>query len=663
MVFLIIATVGEVLVPVMIQRTVDHEILDYWVSVDESQLERFGNVDRTVHIGDRVFLREEVLDRIPRSERSQLSEANRLDTTRMIVISRDILRDNPEIAGQIEEQIHAESEEVVVFPNTVLEDLTQEQRLVLREENVRGLGRNVLIFLGILVSVLIASFGQVYLTAYTGQLVMKDLRLSIFDHTMHQDLGFLSTQPVGRLVTRATNDVQTINELFTSVLAELTRNLSLMVAVVVTMYSLNARLATIVLVSMMPIVLITDIFRRRARNAFRRVRIAVSRVNAYLSEYISGMAVVQLFVQQDRSRNEFASRNDELLGAHLSEMRIFAIFRPIVDFMSSISTAVVLYFGARLLQIELVSLGVLIAYTNLIRRFYMPVMSISEQFTVLQSAMAGAERVFDLLDQDQRVPDSGSTTLEPQAVRGKISFEGVDFSYKPKEPVLRDLSFSVNPGQMIAVVGYTGAGKTTIINLLTRLWDVSGGRIALDGMDIRDISLASLRRSVQQIQQDVHLFSDTIRTNITLGLAVSEERIWEACRAVQLADYLESLPEGLDTMVQERGANLSAGQQQLISFARALVHDPPVLVLDEATSSIDSETEQRLQHAVTAVTGGRTSLVIAHRLSTIQHADKIIVLSHGELVETGTHRELLEQEGLYATLYRLQYAPQDSPEI
>ncbi|HKK47760.1 MAG TPA: ABC transporter ATP-binding protein [Alkalispirochaeta sp.] len=660
MFFLIIATIGEVLVPVMIQRTVDHEILDYWVSVQEAEVARFGDVDTSVAVDDRIFLREEILDRIPRSEREQLAEENRLDTTRMIIVSQEVLRVNPDIAETIAGELRAENEGVAVFPRSILNDLSQDERLLLREENVRGLQRNVVIFLTILVTVLIASFGQVYLTAYTGQLVMKDLRLRIFDHTMHQHLGFLSMQPVGRLVTRATNDVETINELFTSVLAELTRNLSLMVAVVITMYSLNSRLATIVLVSMLPIVLITDIFRRKARNAFRRVRIAVSTVNAYLSEYISGMAVVQLFVQQTRSRREFAARNDELLGAHLSEMRIFAVFRPIVDLMASISTAVVIYFGARLLQIELVSLGVLIAYTNLIRRFYMPVMSISEQFTVLQSAMAGAERVFDLLDTDQRIPDTGSTGVDPGTVRGSISFETVDFSYKPKEPVLRKLSFSVEPGEMVAVVGYTGAGKTTIINLLTRLWDVDTGSITLDGTDIRDIPLGSLRRSVQQIQQDVHLFSDSIRTNITLGADIPEERIWDACRAVQLADYLEALPEGLDTMVQERGANLSAGQRQLISFARALVHDPPVLVLDEATSSIDSETEHRLQHAVTAVTGGRTSLVIAHRLSTIQHADTIIVLSHGELLEKGSHQDLLARDGHYATLYRLQYAQQDN---
>lgn len=657
---LLIATVGEVLVPVMIQRTVDHEILDYWVAVDRQDLDRFGDLDRVIDAGETVYLREEVLDRISRADREELSQAGRLDTTRHVVVPEDVLADEPELAAAIADQRVNRADGMSVYPRSILENLSEDERLRLRRSNIAGLRRNVGLFLVILASVLVASFGQVYLTAFTGQLVMKDLRMRIFDHTIRQDLGFLSNQPVGRLVTRATNDVETINELFTSVLAELTRNISLMVAVVITMVSLNARLAGIVIVSMLPIILVTDLFRRQARSAFRRVRLAVSRVNAYLSEYISGMAVVQLFVQQERSRNEFGERNGSLLRAHLSEMYVFAVFRPIVDFMSSTSTAVLIYFGARLLEVELVSLGVLIAFTNLIRRFYMPVMSISEQFTVLQSAMAGAERVFSLLDEDHRIPDEGSVKLSPDEVSGRISFEDVRFAYKANEPVLKGVSFQVEPGQMLAVVGYTGAGKTTIINLLTRLWDIQSGCIRLDGTDIRDLQLGSLRRSVQQIQQDVHLFNDTIRANIALGEPVDDERVVAACRAVQLQDYIDQLPEGLDTIVQERGANLSAGQRQLISFARALVHNPPVLVLDEATSSIDSETERRLQHAVEAVTGGRTSVVIAHRLSTIQHADRIIVLSHGELVESGTHRELLAQEGLYATLYRLQYERQGS---
>ncbi len=660
LVFLIVATIGEVLVPVLIQRTVDHEILDYWVAVDAGEVQRFGPPDHREEMRDVVFIREEALDNVSRSERQRLRDAGLLTTDRRILIPTSILTDHPELAASISDRRVAANDAMAAYPRDVLDTFEPEERLILRGRNLDGLQRNVVLFLAILAGVLVASFGQVYITAFTGQLVMKDLRMRIFGHTIDQHLGYLSTQPVGRLVTRATNDVQTINELFTSILAELTRNISLMAAVVITMYSLNARLATIVLASMLPIVVVTELFRRRARNAFRRVRRAVSTVNAYLSEYISGMAIVQLFVQQMRSRREFGERNGELLRAHLSEMQVFAVFRPIVDLMSTLSTAVVIFFGARFLQVELVSLGVLIAFTNLIRRFYMPVMSISEQFTVLQSAMAGAERVFSLLDEDYRIPDAGTRRLERSALTGRIAFEQVDFAYKPDEPVLRDLSFTVEPGQLVAVVGYTGAGKTTLINLLTRLWDVGGGRITLDGVDIRELPLATLRQTVQQIQQDVHLFSDTIRANITLGADIPDEAIHSACRAVQLEEYLASLPEGLDTEIHERGANLSAGQRQLISFARALVHDPPVLVLDEATSSIDSETELRLQRAVAAVTGGRTSLVIAHRLSTIQHADRIVVLSHGELVESGTHVELLARDGLYTTLYRLQYAQQGS---
>jgi ATP-binding cassette subfamily B multidrug efflux pump len=491
--FLLVGTVGEMLVPVMIQRTVDHEILDFWVSVEATDAHLFG-VDSTssgasdreaYRIDDRLYLREENLDRLPRDERSRLNAAGSLDTDRVIIVPVTILEANPRIAAAVEDSIVTRGEDVTVLRRSVLEELSPEDRLTLRERNIAGLRRNVVIFFFVLIGVLLSAFGQVYLTAYTGQLVMKDLRLRIFDHIIHQHLGYLSTQPVGKLVTRTTNDVQTINELFTSVLTELTKNVSLMVAVVITMFSLNTRLATIVLMSMVPVIVITDVFRRKARTAYRLVRVAVSKVNTYLSEYISGMSIVQLFVQQTRSRREFAERNDELLDAHLAELHVFAVFRPIVDFMATISTAVVIYFGARLLQVEVVSLGVLIAYTNLIRRFYMPVMSISEQFTVVQSAMAGAERVFGLLDEDVRIPDTGEQSILPGPVEGRISFERVRFAYKKDEPVLKDVSFSVPPGAMVAVVGYTGAGKTTIINLLTRLWDVDGGRITLDGVDLR----------------------------------------------------------------------------------------------------------------------------------------------------------------------------------
>lgn len=658
---LAIATAGEMLVPVMIQRTIDHEILDYRVRLAPEALKLFERQPAEQDVVDGwVYVREELLDQINRPVRDALIADSDIDTTRYYVASAERLRESPELRAALGPSLIAENDAMVVITRDGLDALPRALRMELRAANVEGLARNVLLFLGILLSVLLASFGQVYLTAWTGQLVMKELRVETFGHTIHQHLGFLGNQAVGRLVTRATNDVETINELFTSVLADLTRNIGLMIAVVITMVSLNARLAAIVIATMLPIVLLTEIFRRKAREAYRQVRTAVSAVNAYLSEYLSGMAVVQMFVQQARSRREFGSRNGAMLRAHLSELRVFAVFRPIVDFMATLSTTALIFFGARLVAGELVSLGVLIAFTNLIRRFYMPVMNISEQFTVLQSAMAGAERVFALLDEDHRIPDTGERTLDRNALRGAIAFEDVHFAYKVHEPVIRGLTFRAEPGELVAIVGYTGAGKTTIINLLTRLWDIDRGTITLDGFPLTEYRLSDLRRTVQQIQQDVYLFDDTIRNNITLGADVSDDEIRRACTAVQVMDYIDSLPEGLDTRLHERGTNLSAGQRQLIAFARVLVNDPPVLVLDEATSSIDSDTEQRLQHAVDAVTGGRTSVVIAHRISTIQHADRILVLSHGELVESGTHAELIAANGLYATLYQLQYERRDT---
>ncbi len=660
MVSLVVATVGEMLIPVMIQRTVDHAVLDYRVAILPAEADRFPQSPDQATIDGRVYFREELLSHVSRDERHTLTTEGILDTTRYLLIDQAVFSDHPDVAAALSSDVLATDGNTIVIPADAQKKLSQDQRLRLRRDGVAEVKRNSLLFLVIIFGALLGSFGQVYLTAYTGQLVMKRLRLSLFNHTIHQSPSFLGNQAVGRLVTRVTNDVETINEFFSSVLSQLARNVGLMIAVIVTMFSLNSRLAGIVLLTMLPVVVVTEIFRRIARETFRKVRRAVSAVNAYLSEYISGMSVVQLFVQQNRSRRDFRQRGDDLLKANLSEMYVFAVFRPIVDFMSTLSTAAVIMVGAYLMNLELVSIGVLIAFTNLIRRFYMPVMNISEQFTVLQSAMAGSERVFSLLDDEQRIPDKGTHHVDNGSVKGAISFDNVSFSYKKDEPVLRGLTLDVSPGEMVAIVGYTGAGKTTIINLLTRLWDVTDGTIYLDGVDLRAYPLKELRRGVQQIQQDVFLFNDTIRNNLTLGQVIPDERIWDACRTVQIADFIEGLEKGLDTQLQERGANLSAGQQQLISFARVLLHDPPVLILDEATSSIDSETEQKLQHAVEAVTGGRTSIVVAHRLSTIQHADRIIVMSQGKMVESGDHTSLLQKKGMYATLHRLQYAQRDS---
>jgi ATP-binding cassette subfamily B protein len=417
---------------------------------------------------------------------------------------------------------------------------------------------------------------------------------------------------------------------------------------------MNPRLGALATATLPPVILVTLVFRRRARDAFRRVRNQVSRLNAFLAEHLAGISVVQMFVQEDRTNREFDEQNDELMRANLGEMYVFATFRPLIDLLSSVSIAFVIYYGGAFVLRGVVSLGVLIAFLNLIRRFYRQLLDISERFVVLQSAMTGSERVFALLDEAERIPDSGDKPFD-KPIRGEVRFENVNFAYREDDPVLTDFDLAVEPGQRIALVGYTGAGKTTVANLLTRFWDIQDGRILLDGKDIREVPLADLRRAVQPIQQDVFLFRGTVGENIRLGEPMSDEAVWEALRVVHADGFVRELPDGLETHLAEGGQNISVGQRQLLSFARAVAHDPPIIILDEATSSVDTETEGRIQEALEAVLEDRTSLVIAHRLSTIRHADRIVVLSKGQIVEEGKHQELIENEGLYAQLYRLQY--------
>ena len=521
----------------------------------------------------------------------------------------------------------------------------------------QGLLRGALIFLILLVVILIFSFLETIFMTKAGQLVMKDLRMQLYRHVLHQDLEFIGSQPTGRLVTRITNDVETVNELFTSVLTSLLKDIFVMGGVLIVLLSLDFRLAVITILSLPPVIGFTLYYRVKARDAFRQVRLWVSRVNSFLSEHLSGIRIIQLFVRERTVGKAFLKENADLMKAQLGEMYVYATFRPIIDFCASLSLGIILYFGAVRHTSGAISLGTLIAFITLIRKFFQPVMDISEKYTILQSAMAGGERVFQLLDTDRHIPDEGKESLEQ--VMGRIEFRNVEFSYKPGEPVIRNLSFTVEAGETLALVGYTGSGKTTIANLLSRLWDVEKGEILLDGIDIRALPLKRLRELVQPIQQEVFLFSQSIRENIALGLDLEETKLLQASRAAQAHAFISALPGGYDTLLQEGASNISAGQKQLLAFARIFAHDPPVIILDEATASIDTETEKLIQEALAAILRGRTALVIAHRLSTIKHADKILVLSAGTIVEAGTHDELLEKKGVYYNLYRLQYETEE----
>ncbi|MDR2601393.1 MAG: ABC transporter ATP-binding protein/permease [Spirochaetaceae bacterium] len=531
--------------------------------------------------------------------------------------------------------------------------LSASERELLRGGDLKAIVYVVFLLLSALLVTFAATFTQMYLSSAVGQRIMKDIRLQLYSKTINQSSAFLSRNPVGRIVSRVTSDVETINDFFTSVLTTLLKDLALMVGVMVTMIALSPRLALAAALCMPPVLVITIISRVKARSAFRDQRAATSAINSYLSERISGMSVVQMFCAEEKSEKDFEKRNSSLLIASLREIRILSIFRPSVEFISIFTTAAVIAAGAAFVLNLSLSIGVLIAFINLTAMFFAPVLDIAEKYTILQSAMAGAERVFALLDVERRIPDAGKIKQLPQNRR--IEFSNVHFSYEKGEEALKGLSFCVEDGETAAITGFSGAGKTTITNLIPRLWDIDSGALTIGGIPVRDFSLPVLRASALPVLQDVFLFSFTVAENISLGLDISREQIESAAKAAYAHDFIMSLENGYDTRLCEGAANISQGQRQLISFARVIAHNPSIIILDEATSSIDAETESLVQSGLKKVLRGRTSIVIAHRLSTIRGADKILVLSGGVLAECGGHEELIAKNGIYAGLYQLQF--------
>ena len=526
------------------------------------------------------------------------------------------------------------------------------------------LGTLAVLFVAALLLEFVVEYGQTLLTTYIGQRVMYDLRMQIFGHLQQLSISFFDRNPVGRLMTRVTSDVETLNELFSSGLVTVFGDVFTLVAIMTMMLVVDWRLA-LVTFSVIPLVWLTAmVFRRRVREAFRDIRTRLARLNAYLQERLSGMRVVQLFGREADSAARFAALNREHLEAHLRSITIYAVFFPVVEVLTAVAMALLLYYGGLRTIHGTLTIGVLAAFIQLTRRFFQPLQDLSEKFNLLQSAMASSERVFALLDQPVSVREPARPAMLPQPIRGEVRFEDVWFRYGPDGPwVLRDVSFTAAPGQTIALVGHTGAGKTTIVNLLLRFYDPDRGRILIDGIDIRQLSTSDLRSLIGFVQQDLFLFTGDILHNLTLDAPVSAEAAHEAARRVGADRFIERLPAGYAHRLGERGRSLSVGERQLLSFARALALDPRILVLDEATSSVDAEAEAQIQRAIAELMAGRTSLVVAHRLSTILHADEILVLQHGEIRERGSHRELLARGGLYQRLYQLQLSGQEVRQI
>ena len=526
------------------------------------------------------------------------------------------------------------------------------------------LGLLAALFLATLLFEFVVEYGGAILTAWIGQRVMYDLRLQVFERLQRLSIGFFDRNPVGRLMTRVTSDVETLNELFSSGVVTIFGDVFTLVAIMVMMLAIDFELA-LVTFAVIPFVWLTAaVFRRRVREAFRDIRLRLARLNAFLQERLSGMRVVQLFGREEASARRFAELNGDHLEAHLRSITIYAVFFPVVEVLTAVAMALLLWYGGLRVLDDTLTVGVLAAFIQYTRRFFQPLQDLSEKFNLLQSAMASSERVFSLLDERVTVPEPVAPRRLPRPARGEVRFEGVWFRYSADGPwVLRDVSFTASPGRTIALVGHTGAGKTTIVSLLLRFYDVDRGRITVDGVDIRELSTGELRSVIGFVQQDLFLFTGDILHNLTLDAPIPEDRARVAARRVGADRFIERLPAGYRHQLGERGRSLSVGERQLLSFARALALDPRILVLDEATSSVDAEAEAQIQAAIAELMAGRTSLVVAHRLSTILHADEILVLHHGEVRERGSHRELLAQRGLYERLYQLQLSGQESRKI
>jgi len=528
-------------------------------------------------------------------------------------------------------------------------------------KDLPGLQFIILIMVGTLVVQGFIQYGMTYLTSWIGQKIIYDLRKKIYSHILSLDLKFFDRNPIGRIVTRVTGDVEVLFEVFSSGLVTAFGDIILIAWILYFMFSLDFTL-TLVTLSVLPILIYaTSVFRKKVRESYRRIRILIAKLNSFIQEHISGISIVQYFVKEKKTISEFEEINREHTEQNKKSIFYYAVFFPVVELISAVSAGLIIWYGGGQVIQEAVSVGILISFIQFTEMFFRPIRDLSEKYNILQTAMASSERIFALFDEKPTVKNP-QDPVQVKDLKGNIEFRNVSFAYNEGDNVLNNVSFKINEGEKVAIVGATGAGKSTIINLLTRFYDINGGQILIDGIDIKKFEQHELRKNIAVVLQDVFLFSGDIKSNITLNRKdISDETVYKAIDNTGLRSFIESYPEKIYRQVTERGSSYSVGQKQLISFARALAYDPKILILDEATSSIDTNTEILIQNAIKKLIEERTSIIIAHRLSTIQNCDKIIVMNKGKIIEMGTHQELLEKGGLYFKLYQLQYNEKEIP--
>lgn len=674
--FVLMLVAGAEVVLPLVQRTAidDHIVSDKSIAIFDNQadLDAFIARYRTLKLkpyawGGRYFLVLAAKDRnkINKPDLKDLGDRGQLSDKTVYLISdkasnvavlNKYMAENPNPAGGKRGTggWFRIGNETIAVARADLNTIPGPERIKVRAEAAHNLVFLALIFLAIITLRLIASYTQSVITAYFSQMAMNDLRHDVFAHLQKMPVKYFDQNPVGRLVTRVTNDIRAIDEMLASGVITIVQDVILIVAIVTLMLVLNWKLALVSFIILPLVLWVIHEFRKRTRVIYREVRKNLAALNATLAEHISGQKIIQLFNQYFHKRQEFSDINQQYFDTSVKQLRLFAFFRPIIHVSSQVAVALIVWYGGGQILRNVITIGLLMAFTQYIHKLFEPINDFSEKFNVLQGALAGAERIFDLMDED---PDDYREELHRDIkLDGEIEFDHVWLAYNPGEWVLKDVSFKIRPGEKIALVGHTGSGKTSIVNMILGMYPYQRGHILIDGRPLNQYALADIRSNVGIVQQDVFIFSGNITENIALNnKQLTREQIVQVAKHVNADKFISKLPHGYDEPVMERGATLSTGQRQLIAFARVLAYDPSIFILDEATSNIDTETEILIQDALKKIIEHRTSIMIAHRLSTIQHVDRILVLHKGELVEEGSHFELLDKRGLYYDLYRLQY--------